>query len=329
VTVTTPSLRRSRRFIPAADAFQLPLKHDAFDHFNEVTRAVHPAARVEAVSHPTMSIEVKRKTVDVVFEINEKRQLMGNVIHPPRSYREEEKVLRLHFSLMGEVSPSFASLPTDYSLGDAKSLYRYDWIVGLTPVAPAYDWDWWGTIATERALVVQLLIDPGESDCGFTDLNALLLALQPSKDTSSWLDRNAERLGNSLGQVSEFTGQLTGGYADMVTNIVKTSAIMSNFIASGEKGKKNWFIYRFLDQTRRCTAVEWNISQEVLHQYGPVLRGSILLAFHGARRPAKPLTLLLRPRLHFSNEGMTYSPPEAQLESSQPVELAITPETAE
>jgi hypothetical protein len=271
-----------------------------------------------------MSIEVKHKTVDVLFNATDDG-LKGNVVPDHTNFSEEDKVLRLHFSLMGETSPTFAPLSPDYSLGDAKSVYRYDWTVGLTPVRPAYKWNWMNRIAAERALVAQMLIDPGESECGFSELNALLLALLPSKDTSSWLDRNADRLGDGLAKTSEVAGQFAGGYAEMVTNIVKTSAIMSNFIASGDKGRKNWFIYRFLDQKRRCSAVEWNVSREVLHQYGPVLRGSVLLAFHGSRKPTKPLTVLLRPRLKFDKAGMSYSPPEEQLEANHPVALSVTP----
>jgi hypothetical protein len=272
-----------------------------------------------------MSIEVKHKTVDVLFNATDDGRLVGNVVPDHTKYSEKDKALRLHFSLMGETAPTFAPLSPDYSFGDAKSVYRYDWTVGLTPIHPAYKWNWWDRIAAERALAVQVLIDPGESECGFSELNALLLALLPSKDTSSWLDRNADRLGDSLAKTSEVAGQFAGSHAEMVTSIVKTSAIMSNFIASGEKGKKNWFIYRFLDEKRRCCAVEWNVSREVLHQYGPVLRGSILLAFHGSRKPAKPLTVLLRPRLKFDKAGMCYSPSEEQLENHNPVALSVSP----
>jgi hypothetical protein len=268
-----------------------------------------------------MSTEIKQKTVDVAFTDSGDGKLLGSVVPEERKYHQDDMVLRLHFSLMGESSPTLSPLSADYSIDDKTTVYRYDWMVGASPVGPCYAWDWFDTIALDRAMVIQLLIDPDESGCSFSEANAFLLGLQPSKDTASWVERNSEKLGESLAKLSNMTEPLS----KIASSILKTSAVMSNFVTSSEKGAKNWFIYRFLDERRKCCAVEWNINRNVLHQYGPMLRGSILLAFHGSPKPTKPLTLLLRPRLNFGKNLMDAQPPFEELETKDPVALSINP----
>jgi hypothetical protein len=234
--------------------------------------------------------------------------------------------LLLHFSLMGETKPALSPFSVEYSFDDKALAYRYDWQVGITPpkVNDEY-WDWMKEIRENRAIAVQLLIDPGQSGCGFSEISAMLLALQPSKDTSSWLDQHAKNIGEGLGKLAEIAQPIN----TMATNIIKVSSLMSNFIGSGEQGAKNWFIYRFLDEGRRCCAVEWNINLKVLKQYGPLLRGSIILTFHGTRKKNEPMRMLLRPRLGFGTDSdIAYVPPAEELEKELPVELLLDPTEA-
>ena len=269
-----------------------------------------------------MNTEVKQKTVDLLFTTSESGQLQSAVVPEGQPREENDKVLRLHFSLMGKSTPNLSPLAADYVIDDKATVYRYDWIVGASLISPCYKWDWYHDISEQRALVIQLLLDAGESGCGFSESNAFLLGLQPSKDTSSWVERNSEKLGENLAKLSS----LAEPFNRMAANILKTSAVMSSFVASDEKGgKKNWFVYRFLDEKRKCCAVEWNINRTVLHQYGSVLRGSILLAFHGSGPPESPLSLLLRPRLNFGGGPVGYLPPPADLETQEPVLLEIRP----
>ena len=270
-----------------------------------------------------MSTEVKHKTVDVEITQIDKQIFQGKVVPEDQPHQEDDKVLRLHFSLMGETAPTLSPLSPDYSFGGATTAYRYDWIAGITPIERCCKWNWWDAISENRAMVVQLLIDPGQSQCSFSEISTLVLALQPSKDTATWLDRYSEKLGDSLAKFSEAASPLSNTAA----GIIKTSALLSNFISSDEKGQKNWFIYRFLDEKRKCVAVEWNISRNVVHGYGPLLRGSILLAFHGGGQPQKPLTLLLRPRIGLGKGGpaLKFLPPWEELESDNPVALSINP----
>lgn len=323
-----------------------------------------------------MSIEIKQKTVDIVFELNkrkglkeqwkrwrenelcekwrlwEMRQLRGQVDTGDLKMKwdkasevEKEamskhvKALRLHFSLMGETSPQLSPLAADFAMDGKTTFYRYDWVVGATLFDPYYSWSWFNKIAKERAMVVQLLVDSDATGCGVSESSAFLLGLLPSKDTVSLFEKNQHKLGGSLDKLADLAGNVPGVAGGAATLALKTSAVVSNFVVSQEggfkkwvgMGQKNWFLYRFLDERRKCCSVEWNISRNVLHQYGSALRGSILLAFHGSPKPEKPLKLLLRPRLNFGHGAMNYDPPEDQLEDKdkKPVELEIKPLSAQ
>ena len=272
-----------------------------------------------------MSTGISRKTVDVTFTKANDGRLKGVVDGSlTESHPEEARVLRLHYSLMGELSPIVSPLSVDFSLGEKTIVYRYDWVVGITSRNPCYKWNWWGEIGLKRAIVVQLLIDPGESKRAVSELAAFLLALSPSQDTSSWFDRNLGNLGESLVKIAGAAEP----FAKTASGILKATAAMSNFVASDGKGRNGWFIYRFVDEVRRCCAVEWNISRDVVHRCGPMLRGSILLAFHGDEASQGPMTLLLRPRLNFVDDHLDLQPPYEGLEKGDKVALSIHPVAA-
>jgi hypothetical protein len=65
-----------------------------------------------------------------------------------------------------------------------------------------------------------------------------------------------------------------------------------------------------------------------LVEYGPLLRGSIVLAFHGlSKHPEAGITLLLRPRLGFDRtDKINDIPPWQQLEQNAPVHLFVRPQ---
>lgn len=267
-----------------------------------------------------MAVIVKQKTMDlVVKKAGDKAE--GHVEHDFSKYPKDEKVLRMHFSLMGETKPLLSPLSVEYSFGDKTAAYRYDWVLGVTPFSPFWNWNWENDIRDEPAIVVQLLLDPGNSGCSFTEIAATLLSLQPSRDTTSWFDRHFEKIGDSLVKLSEMAQPINHAAA----NILKVSSMMSSFISPGEGKAKNWFIYRFLDEGKACCAVEWNINKLVLQQVGSLLRGSIILTFHGTRNGTEPMTLLLRPRLNFSKLPLNYIPAADEMEKEAPVSLLVEP----
>jgi hypothetical protein len=277
-----------------------------------------------------MSVVISQKTVDIVVTGDGKKasgRIRKKDSRNDEPLSEGTKALRLHFSLLGETEPALSPLQTGYTFDERSPAYRFDWIVGVAPLeAGGKWWDWLAEIRENRALAVQLLIDGGDSGCTVSEFSANLLGLQPSRDLASWLERNADMVGKSLHEAADKASPMSTRAA----NILNASALMSNFIGSGERGAKHWFIYRCLDEKRKCAVVEWNIHRTVLEQYGPLLRGSLVLSFHGTWNRPKPITLLLRPRLGFSRASeIDYLPPEEELEGENPVALNIQPGKAD
>jgi hypothetical protein len=179
-----------------------------------------------------------------------------------------------------------------------------------------------GSIREERALAVQVLVDSNGSGYTVSEFAAYLLGLRPSRDTASWLEKNSEGLGSALREVASLAEPISKRAA----SVLNASALMSNFIASSDSKTKNWFIYRFLDEEKKCMGIEWNIHRTVLRQYGPLLRGSLVLSFHGALNEENRLKLLLRPRLGFRGKStLDYLPDYQDLERDAPVLLEIAP----
>ena len=263
-----------------------------------------------------MNVQIRTKNVDV--EIG-KDGLTATV--PDKPDYTKGKFFRLHYSLMGEVNPIVTPLSLDFSFDDKTTAYRYDWVVGFSAITP-WTFNWEEDLNDKRALCVQMLIDCGETGFSYTEVSAMLLGLQPSKYNASFLEKHLDKLSNSLVAASNIAEPMNGTAA----SLIKTSAVLSNFVGAGTKDKKNWFLYRFLDEEKRCPAVEWNIHKPVIDQYGPLLRGSIILAFHGTPRTKGTVQMWLRPRLALVDAGpLQYVPPAAQLEQDNPVMLEINP----
>lgn len=188
--------------------------------------------------------------------------------------------------LMGETRPDLLPVSPAYGSDAEHRLYRFDWIFGIAAL-PRHYWDWQSALRDREAVVVQLLIAPGASGYSFTELSTDLTALHPSKDTRSWLETHREQLGKALADTATLTSSaaLAGppgvAIAGTMGAVLRTASVLTNFVNSDDGNIKNWYIYRFLDGEERCYAVEWKVNKRVLLEYGPLLRGSLLLAFHG------------------------------------------------
>jgi hypothetical protein len=267
-----------------------------------------------------MNVGFKEKMVYVQLSFDD-GGAQGRII-PANEARDRAYTLPLYYSLMGELEPTLASLSFNYEM-HADSSYRYDWLVGIGEPNPW--WDWHGRMLPIRSIAVQLSIDCADSGFGFSDSPPMLLGLQPSLHTPTWL----ERYGATLRETVRGGADIAQPYIPILPGAVKLG---SNFIPSGEHDQKNWWIYRFLDVERKCCVIEWNINHRVLEEYGPLLRGSVVLAFHGARRNGGGLNLLLHPRLGFDKrrgEEIQYLPPAEQLDTDETrVSLALRPQFA-
>lgn len=195
-------------------------------------------------------------------------------------------------------------------------------------------WDWQKVLIKGSCVVVQLIILPGDSGIGYTCVATNLNALPPSRNTQTWWQKNRSGVFEIV-KVSAKTAEKV--YPGRITKAF--SAMSNSLAAQGKWRKTNWFVYQFLDADPQGCAVEWQINKRVLRQYGPLLRGSLVLAFHGAYRGVgeqKGIRLLLRPQLAFNpkDELRRVTPthqmkdPE-QVPDSEQVALNILPDSTE
>jgi hypothetical protein len=131
---------------------------------------------------------------------------------------------------------------------------------------------------------------------------------------------------NLLSSAGETTAQLPGIGAGL-SAALRVSSALSNFVTSGDDGGKNWFLYRFLDPEKQCCAIEWQINKKVLLQFGPALRGSLVLAFHGVPAAGeKGITMQVRTQLGFRRDNpICMVAPTRALPEDQQVRLLIRP----
>ncbi len=176
-----------------------------------------------------------------------------------------------YLSLAGETSVETG--PLNVSSEMPAKAYRYDWLVGIAcSKDPKLWWDWQGSLRNEDALKVQILVDCPKG-VGWSDLSVQLLALHPSRDTTSWMERNAVPAIHSVGDIAKTVGALVPG--------LSLGGEVLNAIPSLDNKKKAWFMYRYYDAEAECPAIEWSISKDVMRQYGPLMHGTLVLAYHG------------------------------------------------
>ena len=287
-----------------------------------------------------MSVGCFERVFDIALSHEKTNKPEVRLLEPGDALLGQEKALRCVVGLLGEKEPEVLPVSPSYAVDTDQRVYRYDWVFGISvPLEREPYWNWQGPLREKSAAVVQLLIAPGKSGFGFTDISTALLGLHPSKDTRSWLESHSEQLGKSLlaaanlatetGGLGGPTGSAVGG---AVSAVLRASSVISNFVSSGEAQAKNWYMYRFLDAEERCCAVEWKINKRVLLEYGPLLRGSILLAFHGAAAGTggqEGIKMILRPNLgYYEDDELCHVRPTLKLPSDQRPELLVKPRAA-
>ncbi len=62
-----------------------------------------------------------------------------------------------------------------------------------------------------------------------------------------------------------------------------TAGVLAPLIANLIPSRENWWIYRCLDPLSHTLMIEWNITKKVLDEYGPAVRGVLIVMFHGER----------------------------------------------
>lgn len=238
----------------------------------------------------------------------------------------DAEALTCFTSLLGEARPKTSPMLPGLGEDQDLLLYRYDWIFGLSCVnTPDRWWDWQQALRKDSAMCVQFILSTAGTGYAYTEVSGLLHALLPSRNTKSFLEIHSKSIADTLTGVAGATKSvLPVG----IGAVLKASAAMSNLVSSGEGEGKNWYLYRFLDMEHRAAAVEWRINKTVLEQYGPLLRGSLTLAFHGSGGADRPISLQMRPMLGFYEDDAICFVRPAEILGDDALTLKIQPEEA-
>ncbi len=239
------------------------------------------------------------------------------------SYQQATNIVRFYFGLMGETTPDASPLSVDIANDISYRVYRYDWVIGIACIQPSrFFWDWQRDL---KRIVVQAVIVPGDSGFRFTSVAANLNVLLPSRDTTGWFQKNQKVVLDAVASATDAVQPVAG-------KITKAVAALSSSLQSDGKRGKNWFIYQFLDDLEQATAIEWNINKDVMREFGPVLRGSLVLAFHGVEqgheKGRRGIHLLLRPQFGFHEGTLDSIIPTKGLPNDEQVRLEVFPQIA-
>jgi hypothetical protein len=218
--------------------------------------------------------------------------------------KEKTFTLRCYLSLQGEDNPAAPpnrpSSPETPPTGTEQMIYRYDWAFGITLIEGFY-WNWMKELPDESALAIHLVLKPEPLKDGpeAIPIAAILSTLHPSRNTKSVWEQALPMVPKTAAEMAK-----TGASAFPLLNYLSSGLMLgSNILASYTDNQKNWFLYQFLDEKQKCPVVEWRINKKVLVEYGPLIRGTLFLAFYKSAK-TKPGTvrILLRPQIRYSQE---------------------------
>ncbi|HPQ67984.1 MAG TPA: hypothetical protein PKW95_02570 [bacterium] len=241
-----------------------------------------------------------------------------------------ERFLRWHVCLMGETNPFLSPLSPDIVNDEDYKIYRYDWCFGITCISDHF-WDWQAALRSGSSIAFHLILSCDE-DVGFTTVAADLHSLHPSRNTKSVFERISPYLLKGLSTASTAGESLYPG----LKQSTKALSMLTNFIESEQGDEKNWFLYNILDERRNSHAIEWRIDTKVLRQFGPLLRGSIVLAFHGNQnldqngKPTRRIRITARPQLGFlEHDEISFIWPTEYLPEGKQIAIDVKPVPAE
>jgi hypothetical protein len=233
---------------------------------------------------------------------------------PKKKKAEPDRVFRWYFSLQGEEHPVTASDP---SIREA--VYRYDWSFGIT-VVRGFWWNWQEHLRENSTIAVQLMIEPHESSPEPLPVSATLSGLLPSRNTRGFWEQLTTKLPSALADVAKASEWAIPHLGMMSSPLLHASTVLE----SQSAGKRNWFLYQFLDEDRNCPCVEWRITKNALEEFGPLLRGSLFLMFPSASTNAARVRLSLRPLIgYFKDDEICYVDPCKELTSSEQVSIEL------
>lgn len=270
-----------------------------------------------------MALQIKHSQLDLRLDNFDSKKSQCNVVKSNINEivefdkKNATRYLKTITTIIGEDAPFLSDLPINF-VDEKQNLYRYDWIFGISCLfidGKKTFWNWKEALREKSSLKVQFLFDFKKTNLCVSDLSAHLLCLYPSKDISSWFDKQSKNISNGLNSLAE----ITDNYNKVASDIFRVTNILSNFIASDDNGK-NWYLYRFLDQNSGSFGLEWHINKKVIDQFGPLLRGSIIISFHGqlgSDSEKNIIKMQLRPEIGFEKDEMCFVSPYYDLKEEE------------
>jgi len=245
-----------------------------------------------------VAVQIKRKVLD--FRVDDYKTASPKVKPlpsiPPTCKSQAELgtqcILRCYLSLQGEDAPLTSQMVFSQDISTKQSVYRYDWAFGIT-VLEGFYWNWKKELRTENSLAIHLVLEPEGDGPEAFPIFATVSALRPSRNTKGFWEL-------AWPKVPKAAADVAGELPFAKKFLERSLTLMSDVLESQAESKKNWFLYQFLDEKRKCPTVEWRINKNVLEEYGPLLRGSLFLAFVGSTKANRgKIRILFRPQIGF------------------------------
>lgn len=245
-----------------------------------------------------MATQIKKSDFDLLvknYKTQNRKIIILNRGQPPEVAAQPNNksnfVQRWYFSLQGEDRPMFSEATFSQKKLNQQRIYRYDWAFGITLINN-YWWNWQEELPEESAIAIHICLesDNDKSIAGAIPISATLSALHPSRNTSGNWETSME-VAKTLLKTS----------APLIPGLKPISTLTSNLLNSYTGNNKNWFLYQFLDSELQCPTIEWRINKRVLEEYGPLLRGTLFLAFYGSE--SAKVRISLRPQIRFCKDS--------------------------
>jgi hypothetical protein len=240
-----------------------------------------------------------------------------------------EFTLRCYLSLQGEDNPvASPKKPSSHEApvsGIERIIYSYDWAFGITLIEGFY-WDWMKELPDENVLSIHVVLksEPLKDGPEAIPIAAILSTLHPSRNTKSIWEQALPMVPKTAAEMAK-----TGASVFPLLNYISSGLMLgSNVLASYTDNQKNWFLYQFLDEKQKCPVIEWRINKKVLVEYGPLIRGSLFLAFHdSAKSKSGTMRILLRPQIRYSQKAddLSYIIPTNEISADNQVFIDIRP----
>jgi hypothetical protein len=229
-------------------------------------------------------------------------------------------IQRWQLSLQGETSPIVSRTTVSQKNATGQAIYRYDWAFGMTLIKGFY-WDWMEEICS---VAVHVVLEPIDEAPAAVPISATLSALHPSRNTKGKLEIALPKIPQVAAKVAKIGGHVFHFLNDVSSGLM----LASNVLESVTGNEKNWFLYQFLDEGLKSPTVEWRINKTVLTEYGPLLRGTLFLAFFGSSQTTPgAVRLLLRPQVRYcQHDDISFTIPTDALGKDHQVFIEVKPQ---